>query len=180
MSRRIQRGTRTATGHSRHGFTMIEMIMVVMVIGLMALFAAPMIRDGRPGAVHSAAAILRSDLERAQIMAMAHPDQRIGILFDADGGGWQLVDADTPTTPLLDELNGSPISLRLGKGRGQVAHGVSLEHSGLTQDVLVFDALGGLEIPGPPKRVILRNESHEATLRINASTGWITIEKSQD
>ena len=162
----------------RYGFTMLEMVMVIMVIGLMALFATPLIRNGQAGSVNAAAAMLRSDLERAQVMALAHPDLRIGVQFDADGGGWQLVDADAPSTPLLDEVNGSPISLRLGKGRGQVAYGVQLEHSTLPMNLLVFDALGGLETPGQPKLVTLRNEAHEATLKISASTGWITIENN--
>ena len=159
---------------------MVEMVMVVMLIGLMALFAVPMIRNGQPGSVHAAAVILRSDIERAQVMALAHPDQRIAVRFDSDGGGWQLVDADSPDTPLLDEINGSPISLRLGNGRGQVAQGVQLESTGLSQDLLVFDALGGLEIPGPPRLLKLRNESHATTVRISASTGWITIEDGEN
>ena len=161
----------------RRGFTMIEMIMVVMLIGLMTLFAVPMIRDGKPGNVHAAAVILRSDIERAQVMALAHPDQRIGIHFDDDGGGWQLVDADAPTAPLLDEINGNPIAIRLGHGRGQVAHGVLVDHSSLTGNVLVFDALGGLETPGPARQLTLRNESHETILKISSSTGWITIDR---
>ncbi|MEE2906949.1 MAG: prepilin-type N-terminal cleavage/methylation domain-containing protein [Planctomycetota bacterium] len=157
------------------GFTLMEMLLVVMVMSMLALFAIPMIRDGRPAAVHAAATMLRSDLERAQIMALAHPDQRIGLKFDTDGGGWHLVDADKPSIVLQDEFSGQPISLRMGTGRGQVAHGVQLDPTGLEQDLLVFDALGGLEVPGPPTLLRLRNDDHTAAVQISASTGWITI-----
>lgn len=152
------------------------MLVVIMLLGTLALFAIPMIRDGSSGAVHAAATMLRSDLERAQVMALAHPDRRIGLRFDADGGGWQLVDADEPAAALLDEFNGQPIALRLGTGRGQVAQGVWLDPTGLNQDLLVFDTLGGLEIPGPPTLLRLRRDDHSAAVRISASTGWITID----
>jgi len=161
------------------GFTLIEMVLVVGIMAIMAMFTIPMIQDGRSSGVKAAAGILQSDLERAQVMAMAHPDTRIGLQFDADGGGWKIVDADAPSTPLLDEFSGAPISIRLGQGRGQVAEGVQVQTAGLSGNLLVFGALGGLEIPGDPRLLKLHNESHERTLSISPATGWITVVEAE-
>ena len=164
---------------NRRGFTLVEMVLVVGIMAIMAMFTIPMIQDGRSSGVKAAAGILQSDLERAQVMAMAHPDTRIGLQFDADGGGWKIVDADAPSTPLLDEFSGAPISIRLGQGRGQVAEGVQVQTSGVTGNLLVFGSLGGLETPGDSRLLTLRNEANEHTLRISPATGWITVVEAQ-
>ncbi|MCH2132978.1 MAG: prepilin-type N-terminal cleavage/methylation domain-containing protein [Phycisphaerales bacterium] len=161
---------------ARAGFTFIEIMMVVMIMATMAMFAVPMIRSSNAGALDAAARLLRSDLERAQVTAMACPDRRIGLRFDQDGGGWQLVDADAPGVALRDEYSGQPISIRLGQGRGQVAADVRLDPTGLAGEMLVFDPLGGLENPGPPARLRLRSDENTAAVRISAATGWITID----
>ena len=166
----------TPNSHVDHrGFTLVELIVVVAIMATMAMFTIPMIQDGRSGGVKAAANILRSDLERAQVMAMARPDMRVGVQFDADGGGWRIINAEAPSTPLMDEINGTPISIRLGEGRGQVAEGVKVQTSGLTSGMLVFGSLGGLEIPGEPRILILQNESHEQMVSISPATGWITL-----
>ena len=71
--------------------------------------------------------------------------------------------------------SGAPISIRLGQGRGQVAEGVEVLTSGVAGNMLVFGALGGLEMPGDPRLLTLRNEANERTLRISPATGWITL-----
>tara|TARA_B100001059_G_scaffold197620_1_gene203142 strand:+ start:475 stop:1011 length:537 start_codon:yes stop_codon:yes gene_type:complete len=159
----------------RRAFTLVELMVVVAILMTMAMFTIPMIQDGRSSGVNAAAGILQSDLERAQVMAMSHPDKRVGLQIDADGGGWSIVDADFPSTPLLDEFSGAPISIRLGKGRGQVADGVQIQGDEASGNLLVFGALGGLELPGNPRLLTLRNESHERSLRVSPATGWISI-----
>lgn len=159
----------------RPGFTLIELMVVVAILMTMAMFTIPMIQDGRSSGVNAAAGILQSDLERAQVMAMARPDTRVGLQIDADGGGWSIVDADSPSTPLLDEFTGSPISIRLGEGRGQVADGVRIQPDDASANLLVFGPLGGLEVPGNPRLLTVRNESNERTLSISPATGWISL-----
>ena len=164
----------------RPGFTLIELMVVVAILMTMAMFTIPMIQDGRSSGVNAAAGILQSDLERAQVMAMARPDTRVGLQIDADGGGWSIVDADSPSTPLLDEFTGSPISIRLGEGRGQVADGVRIQPDDASANLLVFGPLGGLEVPGNPRLLTVRNESNERTLSISPATGGYRSFKSID
>jgi prepilin-type N-terminal cleavage/methylation domain-containing protein len=155
---------------SRRGFTFIELMMVITLLAMLSIFAVPMNRDGSSLRVKAAATLLRSDLERAQIMAIAHPDQRIGLQLDASG--WSLVDADAAGPPLRDEFTGYPITLTLGSGRGQFAQGVQLESS----ELVIFNPLGGLWQPGPTKRLLLRCNDDTAVVRISPSTGWISID----
>ena len=164
---------RKSSGIGR-AFTMIELLLVLAILASMAMLTIPMARDHDSTSVEAAASILRSDLERAQSMAMAYPDRRIGLRIDDDGRGWSLVDAREPTTPLLDEFSGQPVKIRLGKGRGQVAPNVEVE-ADLNDSLLVFDSLGGLENPGPPVILQLNRAEKTASVRVSSSTGWISI-----
>ena len=168
--------TAHASSDLRKAFTMIELMLVLAILATMAMLTIPMVRDHDATSVQAAASILRSDLERAQSMAMAYPDRRIGLRFDDDGRGWSLIDAEAPSTPLLDEFSGQPVSIRLGVGRGHVAPDVEV-HAGLNDSLLVFDSLGGLENPGPPVILQLNRATQTASVRVSSSTGWISIIK---
>ena len=169
----VNRLNRTSKG-IREAFTMIELMLVLAILATMAMLTIPMTRDHDSTSVQAAASILRSDLERAQSMAMAYPDRRIGLRFDDDGRGWSLVDAQAPSTPLLDEFSGQPVTIRLGKGRGHVAPDVEIQAS-LNDSLIVFDSLGGLENPGPPVILQLNRAEQTASVHVSSSTGWISI-----
>ena len=166
--------TKQASNGLRQAFTMIELMLVLAVLASMAMLVIPMARDQHATSVQSAASILRSDLERAQSMAMAYPDRRIGLRFDDDGHGWSLIDAQSPDSPLLDEFSGQPVSIRLGVGRGQAAPDVEVT-TPLSDNLLIFDSLGGLENPGPPVILELDLAGKSASIRVSSSTGWISI-----
>ena len=173
--RTVNHYDRTSRG-MRKAFTMIELMLVLAILATMAMLTIPMVRDQDANSVQAAASILRSDLERAQSMAMAYPDRRIGLRFDDDGRGWSLIDAEVPGTPLLDEFSGQPVAIRLGIGRGQVAQDVEID-SLLNDHLLVFDSLGGLENPGPPVILQLNRSEQTASVRVSSSTGWISIQR---
>ena len=163
-----------ADRHHR-AFTLVELLMVITISSMMTMLAVPLMSSGNAAAVRVAARILQSDLERAQLMAVAHPDRRIGLRIDDDGGGWSLVDVAAPDQPLSDDVTEKPIRLRFGRGRGQAVVTVHVEttwHGGIVE----FDHLGGLATPGPPLQIRLEDGPHSSTLRISASTGWISID----
>ena len=85
-----------------------------------------------------------------------------------------MIDAQAPDSPLLDEFSGQPVAIRLGVGRGQAAPDVEVT-TPLSDNLLVFDSLGGLENPGPPVILQLDLAGKSESIRVSSSTGWISI-----
>lgn len=70
------------TRHSRAGFTLIEMMIVVVVMGLAMMIAVPRFRASSKTKARMAATMLTSDLELARSKAMAHRAM-VRVVFDA-------------------------------------------------------------------------------------------------
>lgn len=88
-SRHSRDGHRRRDGR-RHGFTLIEMLMVVVIIGLLAGFAAPRINSGGMRA-DAAARQMRGALQVAQRTAVTRQfDVIVGV--DAAGGGLRVTE----------------------------------------------------------------------------------------
>ena len=64
------------------GFTLVEVLIVVMVIGIAAVVALPMLGDSHGTRLAAAARLLMADLAFAQVESIAHPDDPCVIVFD--------------------------------------------------------------------------------------------------
>ncbi len=89
----------------RRGFTLIEMLLVLTILSIIAGIVLPMALASSAGLADSTARLLWSDLEHAQVLAVARPNTRVALQVDADGLGWRLVDLNAPETPLLDAID---------------------------------------------------------------------------
>jgi len=162
---------------THRGFTLIELMLVVVIMAVVGALTLPTVIEQDDGAADAAARVLGSDLEHAQLLALARPDRRIGLSIDADGRGWQIVDADNPTTPLQDALDASDtprvLAVRCGEGRAAVATDASVEPAG---DIIVFDPLGGLEVPGGSDRVLTVSSGDAVrVVSVRPDTGFIAV-----
>ena len=64
-----------------HGFTLIELVMIIVIVGIIALAAMPKITTGSAVRLEAACQKIASDLRYAQEMALAQ-QVRFGISFD--------------------------------------------------------------------------------------------------
>jgi len=83
--------------NSRQGFTVLELIAVVVILGIMAAFAGPaMSRIVRHQRVNRAATVIASDLQNAFAVA-ARQRQPVRIQADAATRSYQFIDRKTQT-----------------------------------------------------------------------------------
>lgn len=149
----------------RAGFTLIEMLMCVAILGVAAALVLPAVR-GQPGnGVLAAAAILRSDLEYAQVHNITRPDDPVVMRLEEDGNRWWLARADTPDVPMARPDTGEPYEVVLGAGRGLSGTGVSLSVRGLRDDTIEWSPQGGLD-----------DFTEEPVLGVGAAGVWIFLE----
>jgi len=73
------------------GFTLIEIIVVVMIIAIAAMMAVPMLSSATGMQARSAAGIIAADLEYAKNMAITH-QQRYAVVFDESNECYRIED----------------------------------------------------------------------------------------
>ncbi len=162
----------------RRAFTLIELLVVVVVLAIIAAILIPSATEQDSVTADTAARILSSDLEHAQMIAVSRPDRRVALVVDSDGSGWRIVDADLPLTPLVDSFDasheGRTLAVRCGVGRASVCDGVLISPAG---EQIVFDPLGGLELPGGAHRTLSVAAGEEArSVTVDPDTGFISLE----
>ena len=80
------------TQNIRQGFTLIEIILVVVIIGIAAFLTIPMLSDAADMQARSAANQIVADLDYAKSMAMTH-QQNYSLVFDTADNSYQIQDA---------------------------------------------------------------------------------------
>jgi len=75
----------------RSGFTMIEIIIVVMIIAIAALTVVPMMSSAASVQIRSASNMIAGDLEYARSMAISR-GQKYSMVFDPGADSYKIVD----------------------------------------------------------------------------------------
>jgi prepilin-type N-terminal cleavage/methylation domain-containing protein len=101
--------------YSRRGFSMIELIAVVTIIGIMATVVGPaMSRIVRHNRANRATSVIASDLQNAFAVA-ARQRQPVRIQADASTASYQFVDRRTGTVLRIRTFYGDTSEYRLDK-----------------------------------------------------------------
>ncbi len=152
------------------GFTVIELLIVVVIIAIAALLAVPMITSAAGIQVRSAANMVAADLEYAKSMAISR-GQDFSVVFDEAGDSYRIKNQDVDPIPhpvkkgfdyLIDFRGDS----RLDKV--DIAD-VDFNSTGL----VTFDCLGSPDSGG-----IITLQAGGTTMRISVEpvTGFISIQ----
>ncbi len=75
------------------GFTIIEILIVVVLIGIAAMIAVPMMSSAASMQIRSAANMIAADLEYTKSMAISR-GQNFSVVFDKNAESYQLEDQD--------------------------------------------------------------------------------------
>src|SRR2546423_10718596 len=99
--------------NSRQGFTVLELIAVVVILGIMAAFAGPaMSRIVRHNRVNRAATVIASDLQNAFAVA-ARQREPVRIQADAASRSYQFVDRKSGAVLRIRTFYGDTSEYRL-------------------------------------------------------------------
>ena len=186
--------TRTGRTTARRGYTLVELIIVIAVLGLAGALVAPRLGDRGDFDTQAVVRKLVSDVTFAQMDALANQEfRRIQFLEDPDTGellGWCIVrlgetevglpfDAATARY-VRDPLSGSGEQRFLIAEDGRFAGArVSTASFDGGRTFLTFDELGGTVTPnlqpGTGGHATIEGRTSAYQVRVSPVTGRITI-----
>jgi len=130
-------------------------MIVVLVMAIAAVLAAPMLTETSATKLSSAGELLVADLQFAQMYALAHADTRCGIKITSGNAGYSVVtNAAQPfncstATVLSDTVTDGNYTTTFGSGRAAPLSGVTIGTYSLGGDACVaFGSLGELDQAG--------------------------------
>ncbi len=154
------------------GFTVVELLIVVVILSIVALTAIPMMSSAASMQIRSAANMIAADIEYARSMAISR-GQNHSVVFNKDTDSYKIVD-----------LNGVTIQHPVKKGFTYVVdfrNESRLSRVDITNanfsgaSTITFDCLGspvGLSSEGT---VNLQAGGITSTIRVEPVTGYVSI-----
>ncbi|MBN2182415.1 MAG: GspH/FimT family protein [Sedimentisphaerales bacterium] len=151
------------------GFTLIEVIIVIVILAIAAMTAIPMMSSGASMQIRSASNMIAADLEYAKSMAISR-GQSYSVVFDESAESYRIKDQAGTVIPhpvkkgfdyIVDFQNDN----RLNK--------VDIANVNFNSaDSVVFDCLGSPDNGGT---VNLNANGATATITVEPVTGYISI-----
>jgi type II secretion system protein H len=172
----------------RCGFTLVEILVVLIIIGIAAAIVVPQMSTRDDLKVAAAARTLAADLIYAQNLAITRQSS-VRVNFDLPNARYRVVDAATGQT-VTHPVNKSPYEMRFGAGgtlglrEAVLAEVVFLGADGETEHVdMGFDDLGtpmAYPASGPPEpltggRVRLRVGGQLLQVDVEPFTGQVRV-----
>jgi prepilin-type N-terminal cleavage/methylation domain-containing protein len=164
----------------RGGFTLVEILMVLAILGIAVTIVVPMVTDTSGMKVTSAARQIASTLLYAQTASISTQEQ-YQVVFDTVSNSYEV--QDSTGTVIMDPVVGSPYQIDYPNDRR--TQNVSLETANFDGSSTVwFDRLGapygGAISASPPPlstgQVVVRVGDKTMTINVEPVTGRITIQ----
>ncbi len=169
-----QTNTSGARSHPA-GFTLIELVIVVLVLAIAAALAVPMIGNTAPTKLKAAASILAADLAYAQIESIAHGDDRRLLVLDNPSDTYHIAAVSDPASPITHPITKQPYLIDYGSGQAESLVGVTIDSYSLNgDDQLGFDIYGSLDQP-TDATITLGCDGLTVTITADANTGETVI-----
>ena len=160
----------------RNGFTLIEIIIVVVILSIAAMAAIPMMSSASSVQIRSAANLIAADLEYAKSMAISRGQNYI-VKFDADNDSYGIY-KDGETDPIqhpikkgFDYVMDFSSDKRLGKV--VITNIDFVDSNGNSSNEVEFDCLGSPT--GNGGSVTISADGMTATITVEPVTGYISI-----
>ena len=160
-------------GHSlfsfNGGFTLIEIIIVIVILAIAAMTAIPMLSSAGSVQIRSAANMIAADLEYAKSMAISR-GQNYSVKFDEASESYSIKD-QSGTVILHPVKKGFPYTIDFkNDGRLNKVDITSVNFN--STDSVTFNCLGSPEYGGT---INLNADGSTATITVEPVTGYISI-----
>lgn len=155
--------------HKKCGFTLIEIIIVVVILSIAAMAAIPMMSSASSVQIRSAANLIAADIEYAKSMAISR-GQKYSVVFNKSANSYQIEDQDGnviqhPVKKGFSYVMNFSNDKRLGK--------VDISNVDFNGDSTVeFDCLGS---PNNGGTITIESEGTIATIKVEPVTGYVSI-----
>ena len=145
----------------QHGFTLIELVMVLVIVGVLAALAAPRL-SLTDSSVHAQAAQVASDIRHVQMLAMT---QGRTLTLQTLGGSYRCTDSGGIV--ISDPATRQPFNLTFANGVSVTAGSVS------------FDSLGrpvsGGTLRATAVNFTVSGGAQSAAISVSPVTGFVTV-----
>lgn len=153
----------------RRGFTLLELLIVVLIIGIVGSLSVSMFRAHDADRIEGAMRLLERDLEWARSATLANPDDPAAVRLNADGSGWIVSRNSNPTVAIVAD-DGTEMNRTLGAGWAEAAEGVRIRGA-LEARVIEFDSFGGVRQAPTSVEASLPDYSTKCLITFDPGTG---------
>jgi prepilin-type N-terminal cleavage/methylation domain-containing protein len=163
------------TNNRPQGFTLVEMMTVVIVLAIVAALAVPMMGSTAINKLQGAASMLAADLAFAQVESVAHSDDPRLLVFDNPNDTYHIAVTSDPTTPITNPITNKPYLIDYDTAAAGSLTNVTITTYDLNgDDQLIFDLYGGLDQP-TAATITLACDNLTVTISADPNTGETTI-----
>jgi prepilin-type N-terminal cleavage/methylation domain-containing protein len=152
------------------GFTLVELLVVLVIIGLMTVMAVPAVGTGYGQRLDLVELQVRDALERAQALARSTRNAH-GVVFDTLGDRFAVVDSSG--SAVIDPLTRGSYIVEFDRPDQPKAIDILSAAFGSNGAAAIFDGQG---LPVNGGKIALACHESSRTLLLDAATGHITVE----
>lgn len=166
-------------GARRRAFTLMEVVIGMLILGIVVGLAVPMLGDTRTLSLREAARLLAADIELAQNESLTHGDDLRLVKFEPSTNSYWVATASAPDTPIADPAGGGQLFTVFGGNRASTLGGVIIQSINLGGDsTLKFDAFGSPD-QSTDATITLAIQAaggtQTLTITIRAGSGEVTV-----
>ncbi|MFG0248088.1 MAG: Tfp pilus assembly protein FimT/FimU [Phycisphaeraceae bacterium JB051] len=155
----------------QQGFTLVEMLTVVVVVGILSALMVPMLGDTSQSKLIAAANHVAADIAYAQIESISHADDLRFVIFDLDENSYYIAPTSDTLTPVINPIGNRPYLVQFGTSNNRQLSGVSLSNVSLNGDDRIrFGVYGELD-QATEASVTLTCDMYQITVFVDPTCG---------